>query len=126
MIALIPSLISFGLHWKTLSVPVDLKSGEVTIPMALQMNPTVLWVDARTRKEFDQGHIPNAVLLNEDEWNELLPSITQVWVPERPIVVYCSKHCQSSEKVAQRLRESGLSPVYFLRGGWEAWNENTK
>ena len=85
----------------------------------------VLWVDARSEADYSAGHIPGALLLNEDSWDDLLPQVLQTWQPDTPIIVYCSsKTCHTSEEVAQRLRkEVGLPVVQFLRGGWEAWKE---
>ena len=96
-----------------------------TIPLAdvAQWKERVLWVDARSANDFAGSHIPNAVRLTEDDWNELLPELLKVWEPERVVMVYCnSRKCHASEEVAKRLREEvGLKPVYVLRGGWEAW-----
>ena len=83
----------------------------------------VLWVDARSSVDFSGDHIPGAVRLTEDDWNELLPELLKSWEPNCAVVVYCnSRKCHTSEEVAKRLREEvGLKPVYVLRGGWEAW-----
>lgn len=96
---------------------------EVTLAQAREWGPAVLWVDARPEEQFAQEHIPNAVLLNEDRWNELLPQMLASWSPERRIVVYCStQSCALSHEVAHRLREeAGLKEVYVLHGGWEGW-----
>ncbi len=83
----------------------------------------MLWIDARTRAEFEKGHHPGAILLNEEEWTELLwKRVEVIQASERPLVVYCAgRACEASRKVTQRLRESmGLEEVYFLRGGWDA------
>lgn len=88
-----------------------------------QWKQQVLWVDARSADDFAGSHIPDAVRLTEDDWNELLPELLNVWEPDAVVVVYCSSRtCHASEEVAKRLREEvGLKPVYVLRGGWEAW-----
>lgn len=83
----------------------------------------VVWVDARIRDRFDESHVDGAILLNEQEWSDLLwEAIDGIQAAEKPIVVYCGTHaCQSSRKVAERLRESvGLPEAYFLRRGFEA------
>jgi rhodanese-related sulfurtransferase len=86
---------------------------------------SVLWVDARPNEQFEQAHIPGAILLNEDHWQELLPPMLAVWSPDRRTVVYCSRQtCAASHEVAKRLREdAGLKDVYVLNGGWETWQE---
>jgi rhodanese-related sulfurtransferase len=61
--------------------------------------------------------------LNEDRWNELLPTLLAQWSLEKKIVVYCSSQsCNASREVAKRLRnEAQLKNVFVLDGGWEQW-----
>lgn len=94
----------------------------VPISEILQWKQTVLWVDARSAIDFASAHIPGALRLTEDDWNELLPDLLNVWEPESIVVVYCSsRKCHASEEVAKRLwEEVGLRSVFVLRGGWEA------
>lgn len=99
------------------------QSDEVTLGAASAWAPAVLWVDARPDADFARGHIPGALPLNEDHWEELLPGVLDHWDTARKIVVYCSSlSCAASHDVARRLREeAGLPNVFVLQGGWEAW-----
>ncbi len=96
---------------------------EVELAQAQAWGAAVLWVDARPQAQFDADHIPDAVLLNEDNWNALLPPFLNTWAPDKRVVVYCSSQsCAASHEVARRLREeAGLPNVYVLHGGWETW-----
>lgn len=100
----------------------------VTLAQARGWGSTAIWVDARPQEEFEREHVPNAVLLNEDRWNTLLPQMLAAWSPEKRVVVYCSSQsCGASREVARRLREeAGLKNVFVLGGGWEAWLEAKK
>jgi rhodanese-related sulfurtransferase len=95
----------------------------VTVSQARAWGGNAIWVDARPDDEFARDHVPGAVSLNEDRWNELLPPFLAVWSPEKKIVVYCSSQgCNASREVARRLRaEAQLKNVFVLEGGWEAW-----
>ena len=95
----------------------------VTVAQALSWGENVIWVDARPEEEFGRDHVPGAILLNEDRWNELLPQFLQNWSPEKRIVVYCSSQsCNASREVAKRLRDQAqLKSVFVLQGGWEEW-----
>ncbi len=86
---------------------------------------SVLWVDARARAQFDEAHIPGAVPLSEEEWDDDLVALFDQWKPDRKVVVYCdSAACDKSRQVAARLRsEVGLENVHWLRGGWDAWKK---
>jgi rhodanese-related sulfurtransferase len=101
----------------------DLASEMVDVDLARSWGANAIWVDARPDNEFERDHVPGAVPLNEDRWNELLPPFLAQWSPEKKVVVYCSSQsCNASREVARRLREEAqLKDVYVLEGGWEAW-----
>ncbi len=79
-----------------------------------------LWVDARTQSEFDADHMAGAVLVNEDNWEALLPVFLAQWQPGQTVVVYCGAGCESSRRVALRLRLAGVNDIRVLEGGWDA------
>lgn len=97
----------------------------VTVARARAWGGNAIWVDARPDVEFEREHVPGAVLLNEDRWNELLPQFLATWSPGKRVVVYCSSQsCNASREVARRLRdEAQLKNVFVLQGGWEEWLE---
>lgn len=104
----------------------------VSIDQAKAWGANAIWVDARPDNEFEADHVPGAVSLNEDRWNELLPQFLPQWSPEKKVVVYCSSQsCNASREVAKRLRDDaqlknneGKNCVFVLEGGWEAWLKN--
>ena len=98
-----------------------LREGEIALDTALRTEGA-LWIDARSDAAFALDHVPNALLLNEDRWNDLLPTVLQEWQPGQTAIVYCSSAgCEAGHEVAVRLRGFNLGPVYVLKGGWEAW-----
>ncbi len=105
--------------WQS-SVPA---SEMVTVAQARAWGETAIWVDARPDDEFARDHVPGALSLNEDRWNELLPQFLAAWSQEKKVVVYCSSQsCNASREVARRLRnEAQLKNVFVLEGGWEEW-----
>ncbi len=102
----------------------------VSVDLARNWGASVIWVDARPDAEFERDHVPGAILLNEDRWNELLPQfLQQQWSPEKKIVVYCSSQsCNLAGDVARRLREEAKLPneIRVLKGGWEEWLSTRK
>lgn len=105
--------------------PETLGAGEVNLATVDSWGSGVLWVDARSEGEFEDGHIPGAVLLNEDQFDELLLGLLEEWDGAMPLVVYCDcRQCGASGAVAGRLREDfAMEEVYVLKGGWREWKE---
>jgi rhodanese-related sulfurtransferase len=101
------------------------ESDLVDVQTARGWGENVIWVDARPADEFERDHVPGAVSLSEDRWNEQLPQfLATQWSPEKKIVVYCSAaSCNLAEDVARRLHEEAKLPneIKILKGGWEAW-----
>jgi rhodanese-related sulfurtransferase len=95
----------------------------VTVEQAKSWGQNAIWVDARPDADFERDHIPGALPLNEDRWNELLPQFLAAWSPEKKVVVYCStQSCNLAVEVARRLRnEAQIKNVFVLQGGWEEW-----
>ncbi len=101
----------------------ELAPGEIRAEDASALDP--VWVDARSAAEYEAGHIPGAVLLEEAEWETGLLRLLETWTPGRVIVVYCgSEDCGTSRRVADALDAAlGGAEIYTLQGGWEAWAE---
>ena len=103
-------------------------SESVTVAQAQAWGANAIWADARPDEEFARDHVPGAISLNEDRWNELLPQFLATWSPEKKVVVYCSSQgCNASREVARKLRtEAQLKDVFVLQGGWEEWLKNKR
>jgi rhodanese-related sulfurtransferase len=124
VLALVPGMgeavyFRHNISWRSAIPPSEL----ATVAQARAWGENVIWVDARPEEEFARDHVPGALSLNEDRWNELLPQFLAVWSPGKKIVVYCSSlSCNASREIARRLRkEAQLTDVFVLEGGWEAW-----
>ncbi|MDF1826084.1 MAG: rhodanese-like domain-containing protein [Verrucomicrobiales bacterium] len=97
--------------------------------IGLSKEANVLWVDAREREAFEAAHQDGAILLNLDEWGDLMFRHMHVLQGafDRPVIVYCdAEDCGKSREVAKRLRELiGLDPVYVLKGSWRDLTSET-
>jgi rhodanese-related sulfurtransferase len=97
---------------------------EITIKDAALASSDLVWVDARSSDYFERGHVTGALLLNDENWDAMLGSVFEAWQPSKVLVVYCDAGCSASHKVAERLREIGMDPVYVLKGGYDAWEKS--
>lgn len=102
----------------------SLKPDEVCLQQ-IPPEAKVLWIDARSRKEWQKNGLPGSVLWNLDNSEDMQAFEADV-VPrilETPrVIVYCtSESCGLSRQVADRIRALELgADVSVLRGGWQA------
>lgn len=97
---------------------------KIALHTALAWGDRTLWIDARSQKEFAQHHIPKAILLNEDNWQQQLDVFLEQWDYDKIVVIYCnSDSCDASKAVALRLKQEmdDLEQIYVLKGGWQEW-----
>jgi predicted sulfurtransferase len=82
----------------------------------------VVWIDARSAKQFAEKHYPGAISLDLENWAELMFEQQERLQDAigKTVVVYCDgTRCEKSQEVAKKLRELlGLDPVYLLKGNW--------
>ena len=111
-------------------VPNQLRDDEIMLDKVLEWDADkgVVWIDARSRANFDKSRVKGAYLLNEME--DFYSLLEPIWSEiqnksDLPFIVYCSSEsCLASRKVAEKLRESvGVSEVYILKGGEKSLTE---
>ncbi len=97
---------------------------DVTIAKQIYDNGDVLFIDARSHDNYDDGHIPGAVSMPVGEFDNLIDSFMDQYSVDQTIVAYCSgRTCEDSHNLAQLLIDFGFTDVkVFIDGfpGWEA------
>ena len=85
----------------------------------------VLLIDVRSQSEYDQEHIPQAILipLNKIEQGEGIEQI-QLALKGRQFIVYCTVG-KRSQKALHLLQAAGISGLN-LRGGIRAWHRSVE
>ncbi len=85
-------------------------------------NGNVLFVDARSQDDYEDGHIPGAVSLPAGQFDELVGSFLDRHAAARSIVTYCSgRACEDSHHLAQLLHELGFDHVKVFIDGFLGW-----
>lgn len=107
--------------------PATLKPDEVCLEQ-IAPDAKILWVDARSRKDWEKSGLPGSVLWNLDPGEDMQAFETEaaMRIMETPrVVVYCGdENCGLSRQVAERIRSLQLgAEVSVLHGGWRALNE---
>jgi rhodanese-related sulfurtransferase len=91
---------------------------------ALFNEKTTVFVDARDKDSYDQGHIPGALSLSVYDYNKLFAGFMAVCPREKPVVTYCSgRECEDSHNLARYLKEDGYTDVRVFVDGFPAWEK---
>jgi rhodanese-related sulfurtransferase len=86
----------------------------------LEPNKDIIIFDSRDSTSFNQGHIPGARMIDDNEIKKLIIQKRRA----SPLVIYCA-HGNSSRDLCQLMNGMGFKAVYNLEGGWLAW-QNTQ
>jgi rhodanese-related sulfurtransferase len=96
--------------WLRFSVP-------TVTPEQVKAMPQALRLDTREQAEFDVSHLPNALCVGYNKFDEKKLS---AFPRDTPIVVYCSIGYRS-EKVGEKLQKMGFTRVFNLYGSIFEW-----
>lgn len=94
---------------------------EASDARGLLSDPSVMFVDCRPTDQYQSGHISGALSLPSD--SDLRGAALAQLQSAQTIIAYCDARggCESSHRLAARLRELGLSDVRILRDGLPGW-----
>ena len=84
--------------------------------------PKGVVIDARTTKEFEEGHLKNAANFNvlaPEEFEHQIATLDK----STPVFVYCQSGKRSTV-AANKLHAAGFDKIYELRGGIKEWRES--
>jgi len=80
--------------------------------------------DARSPDYFEAGHLPAAMSLPRDTFDEVFLEVGGMLVPEQSIMVYCSgAACDESLDVCTYLEAQGFTNLVLFTGGYDTWTE---
>lgn len=105
------------MNWKTLFVPgANLSPEEAKHFMDSRAGDSYQILDVRQPKEYEQGHLPGALLIPVKEVVARKAELD----PEKPVLVYCHSGVRS-KAASQLLLAEGFPEVYNMSGGIVAW-----
>lgn len=132
-LAIVALGVVLGLCWNALSgrgfaltSNVYVKEGdeEIAAPEAkTRLERGALFLDARGVMFYEMGHIPGALPLPQEDFDQAFAALEPKLRSTFDIVVYCSGYgCEASHIVAHKLAEKGIEAA-ILHDGWPAWEE---
>jgi rhodanese-related sulfurtransferase len=106
--------------------PAALKSDELCLETVIAEGvETFLWIDARSRAEWQASGYPGSLLWNldaDEDMNAFAADVVPLMVEGPKVLVYCgSESCGLSREVANHIRKLDLgNEIFVLYGGWQA------
>jgi len=102
----------------------DREIEDVTAAKKIFNSGNAVFIDARTRELYEEGHIKGAVSLPVGQFDLFIDKFMEEYPTDTAIVTYCSgRECDDSHRLAQYLFEIGYTKInVFIDGypGWEA------
>jgi rhodanese-related sulfurtransferase len=80
-------------------------------------------LDVRTQEEYDDGHIPDATLLDIRQPQSFMDALQEM-DPSKNYYVYCRSGARSSQ-ACQLMNQNGIETAYNLLGGFMEWEGDT-
>lgn len=85
---------------------------------------SILFVDARSGEDYEEGHIKGAISLPINRFNEKMPEFIETYPVSQPIITYCSgRECDDSHYLAEKLMHMGYTDVKIFIDGYPGWEE---
>lgn len=82
------------------------------------------FLDARAPADYIAGHIPNALNLPAEAFDERFAQVASYLTTDSVIVCYCDGvECDLSHHVAEMLRQRSYANARILKNAWTEWNK---
>jgi rhodanese-related sulfurtransferase len=81
-----------------------------------------LFVDARSKTDFLEGHVAGAISLPVNEFDARIETFFDQYQPHQAMIIYCSgRSCQDSHHLAQKLMQFGYQNISIMIDGFPGW-----
>ena len=91
---------------------------------SLYLDREIVFVDARTSQDYEDGHIPGAVSLPVGQAEEAIYSFMDNYAVSKPLIVYCSNvDCTDSHDLADILKSYGYENIRLYPQGFAGWTK---
>ena len=88
----------------------------------LMKKQNAVLLDVRTSEEYQEGHIPGALLIDVNKQDDFLQQVQKL-DKSKKYLLYC-RSGKRSEKALVLMKENGFRKIYHLQDGFEGWDGN--
>jgi rhodanese-related sulfurtransferase len=103
----------------------EIKTLNLNEAYAVWQQGGTLIIDARHAQDYQELHVPGALNLPPESWENLKDSPKLAGLDHgRQMMIYCSQEsCDDALKLAVKLKALGFTRVLAFTGGFRAWDE---
>jgi len=102
----------------------DLEIQDVKVVKEIYESGKALFLDARSRDLYKDGHIKGAISLPVGQSEQLIDSFRETYPTSQLIITYCTgRECDDSHELAHHLFDAGYTNVSVFIDGYPAWEE---
>jgi len=121
-----PHRIPWTQNWSNMVEAKAHKEGIRVIPLsvALQIHnqKTAIFIDARSAKEFSEGHISSAQSIPLQQFDDHFEEIGNLIDAQKPLIVYCTnRDCDDALLLCIELQAMGAENLRLYIDGFEQW-----
>jgi rhodanese-related sulfurtransferase len=99
-----------------------LEIGNLEVAKQIFDRGDTLFVDARSKTDFLEGHVAGAISLPVNEFDAKIEAFFNQYLPDQAMIIYCSgRLCQDSHLLAQKLMEFGYENISIMIDGFPGW-----
>ena len=104
------------------AVVLDLEIDDVKIAKQIYDSGKAVFIDARSRENYEDGHIKGALSLPVGQFDESIDAFHDQYSTSSSIVTYCSgRTCEDSRRLADLLFDEGYTNVTVMIDGYPGW-----
>jgi len=101
----------------------SIKDSDFEIALQMIESENAIIFDARTNNKYNVDHVPNALSLPLDGFEEYFPEYNTI-DKSRLIFVYCDgSNCGAAQRVGFKLIQKGFKNISIISEGWEGWTQ---
>ncbi len=102
----------------------DIKFITTSELLKMMNHPDIILIDARSRSEYEKGHIKGAVSIPYEEFSTDPVSFLDLINTDKKMIIYCEgDFCELSFKLAELFIELGLKNIAIYVGGYPEWEK---
>ncbi len=95
----------------------------ISVDDAVKKIGTTIFLDVRTKEEYDSGHVPESININfyDSSFTENVCKLNKM----KEYIVYCQSGGRAS-KATRLMKKEGFDDVHNLEGGIKVWQSAGK